>query len=67
MTDKEKLVNVTLGHASILVIPVTHWDISDPYFAEITAIVSPGRPLSVSPNRDVPAIGAERAFDMSCL
>jgi hypothetical protein len=31
-----KSAHVPLGHAGILIIPVTHWDISDPYFAEIT-------------------------------
>ena len=29
-------VNVAPGHDHILVIPVTHWDISDQYFVEVT-------------------------------
>jgi hypothetical protein len=35
-TEIFRSANVALGHAGILVIPVTHWDISDQYFAEIT-------------------------------
>ncbi len=28
--------NAALGHGGILAIPVTHWDISDQYFVEVT-------------------------------